>query len=290
MSVDKKSLAITAATYVIWGILPIYWQLLGGVNSLLVLCCRIIFSLIFTIVLLGVSGNIKVFRDTLLDKASMRWLIPAAVIVTFNWGLFIWAVNSGHVIECSLGYYINPLLVFLIGVLLLREKFTRLQLVAVALAFVGVLISVLAYGVFPVVSITLALTFAVYGVLKKKARVEPVAGIAIETLVITPFALAFALLFMMDGILNASLGELLLLAGAGVATAVPLIMFSRSVNNVPFIIVGFFQYISPSLMLIYGIISGEAPSTAQLISLIFTGLGLVVFSIALVRGEDRAFP
>jgi len=235
------------------------------------------------IVVLTVSGRLKTFRDTLKDKKTMRYLIPAAFIITFNWGLYIWAVNNGRILDSSLGYYMNPLIAFLLGVLVFKEKFVKLQLAAVALAFTGVVISLVAFGSFPFVAICLALSFATYGVLKKKARADPAASIAVESLIIAPFALVFSFLFMSDSIAAVNPTALLLLIGGGAVTAIPLFLYARAVNDIPFIIVGFFQYISPSLALVYGLMSGENPSNAQIVSFVFIGLGLIVFSIALIR-------
>jgi chloramphenicol-sensitive protein RarD len=285
MLADKKSLILTTCCYVLWGLMPAYWHLLVGVDSLLVLCGRIIFSLVFTIGILAATGRAKRLREALFDRVTMGSLIPASVFITINWGLYIWAVNSDHVIECSLGYYINPLIAFVLGVLLFREKCTKLQLAAVGLAFTGVLISVVTYGDFPLISLSLALTFAAYGALKKRARVDPVSGIAVETLITAPFALAFALIFRIEGIRTLTAGEALLLAGAGIMTATPLILYARSVNHVPFIIVAFFQYITPSMMLVYGLVNGEIPSASQIISLCFIGLGLIVFSVAISKAS-----
>jgi chloramphenicol-sensitive protein RarD len=279
----KNKLTIGLLCYVVWGVLPAYWNLLSGVNPLLILCCRIIFALLSMICLLTVSGRMHVFISTLRDKATMRFLAPASVMIAFNWGLFIWAVNSGHILDSSLGYYMNPLIAFLLGVIIFREKYTKLQLAAVALAFTGVLISVIAYGSFPIISVSLSLTFAAYGVLKKKAGADPNASIAIESLLFTPFALVFALVFMTDSIRSASTAELWLLFGSGIATALPLALYARAVNDIPFIIVGFLQYISPSLTMTYGLLTGETLSPSQQVSFVFIALGLVVFSIALVR-------
>ena len=283
MGVNRKNLTIGLLCYVLWGALPAYWNLLLGVDPLFILCCRLIFALVFMIALLVITGRMRVFFTTLKDKATMRYLTPTSVLITINWGIYIWAVNTGHVLDSSLGYYMNPLIAFLFGILIFREKHTRLQLAAVALAFTGVLISIIAYGSVPYISISLALTFAAYGVLKKKAHADPVAGIAIESLIITPFALLFAFIFMTDSVRAVSFTDLLLLIGGGAASAIPLALYSRAVNDIPFIIVGFFQYISPSLQLIYGLISGETLLMSQLVSFIFIGLGLIVFSIALVR-------
>ena len=283
MRVNKKSLVIAIACNILWGVLPPFWHLLADVDPLVVLCCRFVASLAVTLCILAISGRMQTFRDTLKSPSAMRCLVPAAFIVTLNWGIYIWAVNAGHILDCSIGYYMNPLMGFALGVLIFREKCTKLQLAAVALAVIGVAISVIAFGTFPFISVILALTFAMYGLFKKKAHADPVAGIAAETLVITPFALAFLFIFKMDSIRAASLVDLLLLVGTGVVTAIPLFLYARSVNDIPFVIVSFLFYLCPILIMIYGIISGEVMSTSQLISFIFIGLGLIVFSIALVK-------
>jgi len=283
MNLNKKALLSGLLCYVMWGTLPAFWNLLSGVNPFLILCCRIVFAFVFTAALIAVTGRAKLVPDTLKDKKVMRELLPASVLITFNWGLYIWAINSGHILDASLGYYMNPLVSFLFGILVFREKSTKLQLAAVALAFAGVLISVIAYGSFPFVSVGLSLSFATYGVFKKRAGADPVAGITIESLVITPFALVFALCFMPSAVAAVSTSDALLLILGGALTAAPLVLFARAVNNIPFIIVGFFQYVSPSLTLIYGLIIGETLSAPQIVSYIFMGLGLIVFSIALIR-------
>ena len=290
MDKNNKSIAIAVLCYVLWGILPVYWNLLAGVDPLFILCCRIIFAFVFMIGVLVATGRMKVFRDTLKNKAKMRYLAPASLLITFNWGLYIWAVNNGRVLDCSLGYYMNPLIAFLLAVIIFREKYTKLQLAAVALAFTGVVISLIAFGSFPVVAIGLSISFAMYGVLKKKAHADPAASIAVESLLIAPFALTFSLLFMPESIAAITGPETLLLVGGGVLTAIPLLLYARAVNDIPFITVGFLQYISPSLTLIYGLISGEQLPVSRIVSFIFVGLGLIVFSIALIRKskEDTA--
>ena len=289
MSTNRKSITIALSCYILWGVLPVYWNLLSAVNPIIILCCRIIFAFLFMFCVLMVTGRLQVFFDTIKDKKTMYYLVPAAFLISFNWGLYIWAVNNGRVLDSSLGYYMNPLIAFLLGVLLFREKYLKLQLVAVALAFTGVIISLIAFGSFPIIAICLALSFAIYGVLKKKAQADPAASIAVESLIITPFALIFSIVFMRDSIVTLSITDILLLVGGGALTAIPLVLYARAVIDIPFIIVGFFQYISPSLALIYGLLSGETPSTSQIISFIFIGLGLLVFSIALIlRHKDIA--
>ena len=228
------------------------------------------------------------FLQTIKNKESMRYLIPASILITFSWGAYIWAVNSGRILDTSLGYYINPLISFLFGIFIFGEKSSKLQLIAVALAFTGVLVSVIAYGSFPYVSVVLALAFAGYGVMKKKARADPVSSIAIESLLMVPFALAFALLFTMDDIKAVSTTDVLLMIGGGAVTAVPLALYARAVNEIPYIIVGFIQYISPSMALVYGLMRGERPSDSQLISFAFIWPALIVFSIGIILNHRKA--
>jgi len=282
MNKNKNGIMIALSCYILWGILPAYWNLLTGFNPLFILCCRIVFAFLFMFLVIAVSGRIKTFTDTMKNKKTMRYLVPSALLITFNWGLYIWAVTNGRVLDSSLGYYMNPLIAFLLGVLLFREKYLKLQLVAVALAVTGVVISLIAFGSFPIVALGLSLSFAVYGVLKKKACADPAASVAVESLIVVPFALAFSFIFLPDSITSVNTTGLLLLIGGGVLTAVPLFLYARAVNDIPFIIVGFFQYISPSLALSYGLLTGETPSGSQIVSFIFIGLGLIVFSAALL--------
>ncbi|MCL2408586.1 MAG: EamA family transporter RarD [Oscillospiraceae bacterium] len=290
MSTSKRGLIIALLCYLLWGVLPPYWNLLIGVDPLLILCSRVVFACLFMLIVLPITRRTQVFLETLKDKLAMRWLIPASVLIAINWGLFIWAVNTGRVLEASLGYYMNPLLAVLIGSVMFREKCTKLQYAAVALAFTGLLISVIAYGSFPIVSVSLAISFGAYGAIKKKAQADPIASIAIESMLMTPFALIFAFVFMTGDVLSVSLTQILLMLGGGAATAVPLVLYSRAINDIPFTTVGFLQYISPSMALIYALFTGEIVTAPRLVSFIFTWLGLAVFSIALIRIAKSKHP
>ena len=257
----------TLACYILWGILPLYWHALEQLDSFFILCNRVVWSAVFTVgVLLATKrfGEVKaVFRDA----KKMRFVIPAAVAITINWGVYIWAVNAGHVLDTSLGYYMNPLMVFATGIVLFREKASIFEWVALGLATIGVLITTLAYGAFPWVAIILALSFTIYGTLKKLAGVGGVTSIAVETLLIGPFALGFLLFAPAShasvAALNPPLAVLLLLSGA--ITASPLILFTFGVNRLPLSTVGFMQYISPTLQMFIGIwvLKRYSPRTAS---------------------------
>jgi len=271
-----------------WGIIPAYWNLLSDVNPLLILCARIIFAFIFMMGVLVVTGRMQTFCKTIADKKVMAYLVPAGLLISINWGIFIWAVNNGRVLDSSLGYYLNPLIAFLFGVLVFKEKYVKLQLVAVGLALTGVLISFIAFGSFPFVALSLSLLFAVYGILKKKANADPAASIAIESMIVAPIALIFPFVFLSENVAAVNIPILLLLIGGGALTAIPLFLFARAINDVPFLIVGFFHYISPTLSLIYGLLIGEVPSASQIVSFIFIGLGLILFSIALIYRTSKS--
>ena len=276
----------TLACYILWGILPLYWHALEQLDSFFILCNRVVWSAVFTVgVLLATKrfGEVKaVFRDA----KKMRFVIPAAVAITINWGVYIWAVNAGHVLDTSLGYYMNPLMVFATGIVLFREKASIFEWVALGLATIGVLITTLAYGAFPWVAIILALSFTIYGTLKKLAGVGGVTSIAVETLLIGPFALGFLLFAPAShasvAALNPPLAVLLLLSGA--ITASPLILFTFGVNRLPLSTVGFMQYISPTLQMFIGIwVFKEVLTQDRIVAFAFIGAALVLYTIGMTR-------
>lgn len=285
---NKKSLALVFLAYLIWGALPLYWTLLSNLDSVFILCNRIIWALVFAVVLLMALKKLSSMKALLTDWSKLKFLIPASIFITLNWGLYIWAVNSHHVIESSLGYYMNPLVVCLFGIVVFREKVNLPQIAAILLASVGVLISTIQYGSFPFVAITLAVSFTLYGTCKKFAHVGGVESVGVETLLIAPIALLFVIFAPQS---HASLEvltmpQVLFCIGSGVVTAIPLMLYSKGVNELPFVILGFLQYIAPTLMLIIGIWQGEVFTPDQAISFGFIWTGLVIFSIGIVM-QDR---
>ncbi|MEA4871109.1 MAG: EamA family transporter RarD [Christensenella sp.] len=276
----------TLACYVLWGLLPLYWHVLEGVNSIFILSNRIIWSAVFTVGILLVTkkfGDVKaVFRD----KKKMRFVIPAAIAITINWGVYIWAVNAGHLLDSSLGYYMNPLMVFATGIVLFQEKCGAFEWIALGLALIGVLIATVAFGAFPWIAIVLALSFSVYGTLKKLAGVGGLTSIAVETLLIGPFALAFILFMPVSHatILQLNAKETIMLIFSGVVTATPLIFFTFGVNRLPLSTVGFLQYASPTLQMIIGILLfHEVLTQDRIIAFAFIGAALVFYTMGIVR-------
>ncbi len=285
---SKKNLLTVILCYALWGILPLYWHLLGGVNAVLILCCRIVFGLLFCLLLLLCLKRFAPLFQLLKNKEAMKFLLVAAPVICVNWGVYIYSVSVGRTLDASLGYYMNPLIVFIFSILIFKEKCGPLQLASLLVALIGVGISVAVYGSFPALALVMAFSFAIYGVLKKKAHADPLLSITVETLVVMPFFLLYALLFQHENIASLTLGQTLLLILGGPVTVIPLILFSNAVNTLPFVTVGFAQYLSPTLMAICAVFMGETLTSDKLITLLFILAALVLYSVGMVKDHKKA--
>lgn len=272
--------------YAMWGILPLYWKLYEDVGAGEILAHRIIWSVVFVAVLIAFSRRWGMLKQGLPDARSKWAVLMSSLLISLNWLIYIWAVNSGHILQASLGYYINPLVNVFVGVFLLGERLSKLQWTAIALAGVGVLIITVSYGEFPWVALTLALSFAVYGYTKKKVKVDPTVGLALETVIVLPFALVYLIGFEQGGqALHVLSGwKLVGLALSGVATALPLLFFAEGVKRLPFTVMGFVQYMSPTISLLIGVlVFGEDFSTVEIVSFGLIWSALVLYSLQMVR-------
>ncbi|MDR2767106.1 MAG: EamA family transporter RarD [Treponema sp.] len=260
MSDFKRGVPYAVFAYTLWGFLPVYWRLLGFVSPLHILGCRIIFSLLFTSAILFAKKN-TAWLQLLFTPGRRRFTAAAALAVTLNWGIYIWAVNSGHTIEASLGYYINPLVAILLGLVFLRERLNVLQWAAFALAALGVILNTIFSGVFPLISLLLAVTFGVYSLFKKQNSAGALETLSAETLSVFPAGLLLLAFPLRDlGVLGAlSFPQWLLLAGAGPATAIPLFAFSKSAKLIPLSALGFLQFINPTILFFLGIFVFDEP-------------------------------
>jgi chloramphenicol-sensitive protein RarD len=261
MSGFKKGILFAIFAYTLWGILPIYWHLLNFTSPLHILGCRIVFALIFTAVILFISGN-KSWIGLVRGKGSRFYTICAGITVSINWGLYIWAVNTGHTIDASLGYYMNPLVAILLGLIFLKEKLNAFQWAAFGLASAGVILMTLFSGVFPFIAILLAVSFGFYGLFKKKNKAGALEALGAETLAALPIGIA--LLFLpMDAahlpLTSLSLFQWIMLASAGVVTAVPLLAFARGAKLLPLSTIGFLQFINPTILFFLGIFAFGEP-------------------------------
>ncbi|MDD2458925.1 MAG: EamA family transporter RarD [Eubacteriales bacterium] len=289
---DKSiGIATAIAAYTLWGFLPVYWKVLGEVPALEVLSHRIIWSLVFVTLIIAWGRQWDKIRPIIAEPHQMRLIILAAVMIALNWGLFIWAVQSNHLLDSSLGYYINPLIAVLLGVVVFKEKLNPWQKLAIASATIGVLILVIKAGRFPWLSFALALTFGTYGAVKKAVKASPLVGLALETAVLAPLALVFILTRQASGqgALGASnLLVTLFLLGAGVATAIPLILFAFSAKRIPLSTLGITQYIAPTLMFLFGVFVYHEPfQLVNGISFGFIWLAVVIYSLSQTRVLSR---
>ncbi|MER5645267.1 EamA family transporter RarD [Streptosporangium sp. NPDC002524] len=256
MPETRRGVLYGIAAYSMWGLFPLYWPLLKPSAALEILAHRIAWSLVAVVAILAVRRHWSWFRGLLRTPRTLGLLVLAAMIITVNWGVYIYAVNSGHVVEGALGYFINPLVSVLFGVLLLKERLRRWQWVAVGLGAAAVIILAVDYGRPPWIALVLAVSFGTYGLVKKIAGVGSVESMTVETLVLLLPALAYLLYLGQQGTStfgNAGAGHAFLLAGAGVVTAVPLLCFTASAILIPLTTIGLLQYIAPILQFLCGV-------------------------------------
>lgn len=279
----KKDGLTVFLCYFMWGFEPLYWQLLDDVDTLTVLGVRIVFAAVFSLLLLALQGRLNEVGTVLKTGSIMKFLVPASVFLLADWTVYIIVVNSGHILDAGIGYYINPLILFLAGLIIYREKCTKRHIIALSFAFLGVLVSTLAFGSFPYISLIIAFNWAVYAVIKKNVKLDGVLSIAVESLILTVPALVFLTAFRSHelSVLNAQ--QWLLLIGSGVLTALPLFLYSHCVSNLPLIIMCFAQYLSPTFNLICGFITGESFTESQLTSFAFFILAIIIFSAGEIK-------
>lgn len=283
-----------AAAYGIWGLFPIYWKLFAGIPALEVLAHRITWSFVaLALVLAGVQRQ-RVRALLATSRRTVGLYALAALLIGVNWFLYVWAVNAGFVVETSLGYFMTPLVNVLLGVLVFRERLSRLQWTAVALAATGVLYLTWAYGSAPWIALGLAATFGSYGLVKKKGTLPAFDGLTLETALLVVPASAYLLwLKAGDGgaFLRSGAVIPLLLAGGGLITVVPLLLFASAVRLVPLSIVGILQYIAPTIQLLLGVLLFQEPFTqTQAVGFSFVWTALVIFTLDGVRGRRAAAP
>jgi chloramphenicol-sensitive protein RarD len=270
------------AAYTLWGFFPAFFPLLEPAGPVEIVGHRIVWSVVVMALVLTVLRRWRDLRA--LNGLSWARISGAAVFITANWGVYVYAVNSERVTEAALGYTINPLVSVLLGVLIFRERLTRPQWLAVGLAVVAVGVLTAGYGHFPVLSVLLAISFGFYGVLKKKLRVDPVVGMAGEVLVISPFALALLLWLGATGtgtFTTEGAGHSVLLATAGLVTVVPLLLFAVAAQRIPLATVGMLQYIVPVLQMAWGLlVVGERLDAVQWIGFALIWVAVIAFTLA----------
>jgi chloramphenicol-sensitive protein RarD len=291
----NKGIWYAVGAYVLWGLLPVYWKWLQHVPAPQVLCHRILWSFLTLIAIVLLSRQWNAFRAAMVKPRVLRAYAAAAVLIAINWLTYIWAVNAGFIVETSLGYFINPLLSVLLGVIFFRESLRPWQWAAIALAAAGVLYLTIAYGALPWIALTLAVTFGAYGLVKKIAPLGSLYGLTLETGVLLLPALIF--LIYTDGtgygaFFHAGAISDALLAGAGFITAVPLLLFSSAARRIPLSLIGLLQYIAPTLQFLLGVLVYREPFTAvKLIGFGIVWIALIVYGVeGLIVYRGQSFP
>lgn len=297
---DRRGVWIAVAAYVAWGLMPLYWHLLKAVPAMQIMAHRVVWSALLVCGWLGFKYGRGWVRETLSRPHAATMLAVSGALIAINWGLYIWAVNAGHVVESALGYFINPLLNVLLGVIVLKERLNRLQWLSVGIAAVGVLWLTFSYGRFPWIALALACTFGAYGLVRKLLGVPPVRGLGVESLWLLLPALAYLLWSEASGaghLLPHAVapawgwGVLGLLVFGGVLTSLPLIGFAAAVQRIPYSLVGLLQYISPTLQLLVGVlVLDEAFGRGRAVGFGFIWIALALYAADGLLRSRRSRP
>lgn len=287
LSAQALGTLAAVGAYTLWGLVPVYWPLLDPAQPLEILAHRVVWTLVFVAGLLVVTRGWPTVWEIAGSARRLGLLAVAGTLVAINWGVFIWAVTNGFVLESSLGYFINPLVSVLLGVVLLGERLTPLQLLAVVAAALGVLVIALGYGRLPLVSLALAVSFGLYGLVKKRAGVGAIPSLAVETALVAPLAAGYLVRLQVAGsgtFLGHGAVQPLLFAGGGVVTAVPLLLFGAAAIRIPLISLGILQYIGPVLQFLLGLfVFGERMTPARWGGFLLVWAALALFTADAAR-------
>jgi chloramphenicol-sensitive protein RarD len=279
----NKGILHAFGAYFIWGLVPIYWKLLKHIPATQLIGHRIVWSFILLAIILFATRGWSELRGPVLDRKVILIYFVAAVLCGFNWFIYVWAVTSGFIVESSLGYFINPLLSVLLGVIFLRERLRLFQWLSIGLAAAGVIYLTLVYGRLPWIALSLAFTFGFYGLVKKLAPLNSLNGLTLETGILFLPGLIF--LTYQDWIghgafLHGGLGSDLLMAGAGFITTIPLLMFASAAQRIPLTTVGIMHYITPTLQFLLGVlVYKEAFNATQAVGFGIVWIGLIIFCV-----------
>ena len=300
MSGGRRGVLLGTAAYLCWGLFPLYWPLLKPASALEILSHRVVWSLAFVVVLLAARREWSWLAAIIRDRRRLTILAVASTVIAVNWGVYIWGVNNGHVVETALGYFINPLVTVLIGVVLLGERLRRLQWAAVGLGALAVVLLAVDYGRPPWIALVLAFSFATYGLMKNKVAMPALQSLTVETSML--FFPAMAVLVVLEARGTAAFGHApahvtALLACAGVVTAIPLLLFGAAAGQVPLSTMGLLQYLTPMMQFILGlVVFHEAMPASRWAGFALVWAALLVFSMDSLShgraqyGADAAAP
>lgn len=289
MSPTRKGLLYGVTAYGLWGLVAAYWKLLGHVDPVELIAHRALWGLGAFLALAAISGQLPALLEAMKRPRTLAVMGLSAALLAVNWAVFVWATISGHLLDASLGYFINPLVSVALGTLVLRERLRRLQWVAIGLAAAGVALLTWRAGKVPWVALVLASTFGAYGLVRKTAKVEALVGSTIETVLLVPAALAYLVWHGGGQLAAGDAPTIALLVGTGVVTAVPLILFTSAARLLPLSTVGFLQYLAPTGQFVLAVVAfGEPLAHDKLGAFALIWLGLVAFSVDLWRAASPA--
>lgn len=285
----KKGIPTLLLCFFIWGFQPLYWYICGEWDTYFLLACRIIWAAVCCLCILWAQGKLPQLQAVFQDKNILKREIPASVFLLADWGVYLWAVQNGRVLECSLGYYIQPIVVFILGAVIFREKVSWRHIVILAVVVVGIVLSTDGFDGIPYVTILLAVCFAIYAAIKRSLRIDSAVSTSAEIVMMVPLALLFILFFRMGDTGMASITPLrqLMLLGAGVVTAMPMVLYSVGVKYLPLMTAGFCQYLSPTLAIVCGMIMGEYLTAEKLRSFYFIWAGVLLYCLNTVYEERK---
>lgn len=288
----KKGILLAVSAYVFWGLLPIYWKSIQSVPALEIIGHRIVWAFLFLCIVQMFRNPWQRIHTKLKDRNTRIIFASTTCIIGFNWFLYVWAVNSGYVVETSLGYFINPLVSVFLGVVILRERLRPLQWLAIAIAAAGVLYMTFLYGIFPWIAMALGFSFGLYGLLRKIGSLDSLDGLTFETGLL--FLPSFLYLIFLESKGMGTFGRnslqiSVLLSGTGVVTALPLILFAASLKRIPLSLIGILQYILPTMLFVLGFfVYKETFTMKRMIGFVFIWASLVLFSVenAIIRKKQ----
>ena len=285
----KKGLSAMLCCFLIWGFQPLYWYLCEGMDTFFLLASRIIWAAVCCLVLLKVQGKLGQLKAAFMDKQVMKREIPAMLLMLADWAIYLWAVQNGRVLECSLGYYIQPLVVFTFGAVIFKEKLSWRHLVIIAIVVVGIVLSTNGFGGLPYVTISLAVLFAIYAAIKKSMTIDSIVSTSMEIIMMVPLAVLFILFFRMgdNGMASITVTRQLLLIGSGIVTGVPMLFYAVGVRNLPMMTTGICQYLSPTIGIFCSMIMGEMLTREKLVSFYFIWAGVVLYVLNMFYEEHK---
>ncbi len=288
----KKGTIYVTLSYVLWGLLPVFWKLLADVDSFYVLACRVVFSLVVSAALLPLLGEARRAKDALKDKRLVGLMLCCGLLISFNWGVLIYCVAAERVLDVSLAYYINPLLAILVGFICFRERLSAAQWISCAIAAAGVAAPMVMAGEFPILAVLCGLSFAIYGAVKKAANIPGELSTFMETLLVVPFAIAFIIYCEANGgpVASGQLSgwRLLLLPAAGAVTFLPVYLYSAGIRTTSMGLSGVLMYINPTLQLLIGLLYGETLGTDMLVTFACVWIATAIYLISGAKSRKRA--